>query len=155
MALDHFTYTRPTTTDVIDATGNTVTVAVDVPPFEFNSDGTYKGLKWTDDSQATKEDASDLIGQTEGRIIFEVNQPGGLIQVVNVGAVAEAGIVKVEFRYTPTTQKLFFNDTEVASATGNYDWSGMNKIEIGHDDGSDQPTDVHYRLLSIYKTANS
>lgn len=154
MALDFFTFSRPTTTNVIDANGDTVVVAIDTPAFEFNPDGSYRGLKWTDDSEATNTDASDDLGQTEGRIIFEIESVGGELVIDEVSATLDQGISRIEFVYTQTTQTLFVNDVEVDSETGSYDWSSMDKIEIGHDSGSDQPTGVYYRLLAIYKTAN-
>ena len=43
MALDHFDVTRNTTKTVLNAQGVLETVPANVPAFEFNPDGTYKG----------------------------------------------------------------------------------------------------------------
>lgn len=154
MALDFFDFTRPSTVDVTDAEGSTETVSANVPAFDFNNDGTYKGLKWTSDSEATKTDAEDLLGQTEGRVIFEVDTLGGIVSIGGLSANISAGVRKIEFRYTQTKQELFIDGSKVSEVTSSFSYSTMDKIELGHDDGADQPTDVHYRLLAIYKTAN-
>jgi hypothetical protein len=43
---------------------------------------------------------------------------------------------------------LYIDDVLVDSITGNYDWSGMDKIELGNFNGTDQPT-THLRLFAI------
>jgi hypothetical protein len=50
-----------------------------------------------------------------------------------------SGTKTIRFEYSPTEIKLFVDNTLVDSDTGTYDWSTLDKIELGHFDGEEQP----------------
>jgi hypothetical protein len=87
----------------------------------------------------TKTGASALIGQTAGSIIFTFDAGDDFdLYIDEVAAAGLSGMTKVQFDYTATTQTLYIDDVEVDSATGTYDWSDMDVIDLGNMAGEGQ-----------------
>jgi hypothetical protein len=98
----------------------------------------------------TMSDASQYI-PSEGAVIMEWEQrEDDTIYIGALNAPVTAGVRKLRFEYSSTEQKLFIDDfeTAVAQTTGDFDFSGMDKIELGHVNGVDQPN-THIRYFAI------
>lgn len=92
---------------------------------------------------------ADQYTPNEGQVVLEWEQyESDTLHIGLVSGSVEPGVRKLKFIYTSTEQKLYIDDVLVDSITGNYDWSGMDKIELGNFNGSDQPT-THLRLFAI------
>lgn len=96
----------------------------------------------------TMSDASQYI-PSEGAVIMEWEQrEADTIYIGALSASVTAGIRKLRFEYSSTEQKLFIDDVEEDSLTGDFDFSGMDKIELGHINEVDQPN-THIRYFAI------
>jgi hypothetical protein len=71
MGFGDFAVLRPTPKTALGPEGLTVTYPADFPAFEWNANGTFRGVN-TGDTDIWRDD-STKIGQTEGTIIFTVN----------------------------------------------------------------------------------
>jgi hypothetical protein len=92
---------------------------------------------------------ADQYTPNEGQVVLEWEQyESDTLHIGLVSGSVEPGVRKLKFIYTSTEQKLYIDDVLVDSITGNYDWSGMDKIELGNFNGTDQPT-THLRLFAI------
>jgi hypothetical protein len=92
---------------------------------------------------------ADQYTPNKGQVVLEWEQyESDTLHIGLVSGSVEPGVRKLKFIYTSTEQKLYIDDVLVDSITGNYDWSGMDKIELGNFNGSDQPT-THLRLFAI------
>jgi hypothetical protein len=92
---------------------------------------------------------ADQYTPNEGQVVLEWEQyESDTLHIGLVSGSVEPGVRKLKFIYTSTEQKLYIDDVLVDSITGNYDWSGMDKIELGNFNGTNQPT-THLRLFAI------
>lgn len=149
-----FTFERPTTLEYLDQNGATQTAAVNVPPFAFNEDGSPRGCPWTDDSEAFLADCADRIGQVQGYFFleFEAPEPSDYF-ILDVMVSAQKGINKIEIFYTPDGYSVRLNNNIGGSVSGTFDWSGMDRIDIGHLDGEFQPDGYFFRAFGNSKSA--
>ena len=98
----------------------------------------------------TMSDASQYI-PSEGAVIMEWEQrEADTIYIGALSASVNAGVRKLRFEYSSTEQKLFIDDFETAvdETTGDFDFSGMDEIELGHINGANQPN-THIRYFAI------
>lgn len=96
----------------------------------------------------TMSDASQYI-PSEGAVIMEWEQrEADTIYIGALSASVAAGVRKLRFEYSSTEQKLSIDDVEEDSLTGDFDFSGMDKIELGHVNEADQPN-THIRYFAI------
>ena len=73
MAFGDFSVSRAGTKTVTGSDGNPVTYPPNFPAFEFNAGGaSYRGVN-TGDTDIWLPNASSVIGQTEGTILFTIN----------------------------------------------------------------------------------
>ena len=93
--------------------------------------GAETGTQTRNADVIVKTGAADLIGQTEGWILFESD--GSDIEVF--GLVAK-GASKGLFNYDGTDIELYADGELADSATGTYDWSGMDSVVLGSYAGS-------------------
>ena len=70
------------------------------------------------------------------------------IYIGPLSASISSGVRKLEFEYSSSYQKLYIDDTLIQSVTGNFDFSGMDKIELGHLSGSDH-LNTNLKYLAI------
>ena len=85
----------------------------------------------------------------EGQVVFEWEQQE--TDTLNIGVLSttvEAGVRRLKFIYTSTEQKLYIDGVLVDSATGTYDWSNMDVIDLGNFEGFDQPL-TYLKIFAI------
>lgn len=87
----------------------------------------------------TISDVAIALSSTSGSIQTTSNFPADYPLIVNGLQATVTGIKTVRFEYTTSEIKLFVDNVLADSATGTYDWSGLDKIDIGHYNGADQP----------------
>ncbi len=147
MSALNLTFTRPTTLDFTDRNGDTQTAGVDTPALDFLN-GSFRGAKWSDDSVAFLEPATDVLSQGSGAIYFEWENPvEETVYLSDFEFTAIAGINKVRFEYSPTTIRLNVNGTQLDDISGTFDFTGLDRIEVGNFDGDLQPDNIHFRAI--------
>ena len=142
-----FDVTRASTADYTDSSGNTQTAAVDEPRIDFSSAGVYKGLliQKADGARAKdvvfKNNASALISQGSGTILFRplFDAP---TQINVMGIIATVTNEQMKLTYSASKIELFANDTSVGVLNGTFDFTGMNRIDLGNYEGDSQ-LDAH------------
>jgi hypothetical protein len=110
MAFGDFTVTRPTSKTVTGADGNPVTYPPNFPAFEWNLDGTYRGVN-TGDTDITLSFASSIIGQTQGTIYLRIDLTLSSIDAPILTLIGANDDDKIEFRRT-TDDRIVFTVTD-------------------------------------------
>ena len=142
-----FTFERDSTADYTDSSGNVQTAAVDEPRIDFSNTGEYKGLLMQKADGARAKDvayitsASALISQGSGTILFRplFNTP---TQINVMGIIATVTNEQMKLTYSASKIELFANDTSVGVLNGTFDFTGLDKIELGNYEDNSQ-LDAH------------
>jgi hypothetical protein len=143
----NLTFERPTTLDYEDKNGDTVTAQIDEPALAFDT-GVFRGAQWSEDSVAFLDPATDILSQGSGAIYFEWENPvEETVYLSDFEFTAIAGINKVRFEYSPTLIRLNVNGTQLPDISGSFDFTGLDRIEVGNFDGSLQPDNIYIRAL--------
>jgi flagellin-like hook-associated protein FlgL len=97
---------------------------------------------------AFKDPATDILSQGSGAIYFEWENPvEELVYLSDFEFTAVAGINKVRFEYSPTLIRLNVNGTQLTDISGTFDFTGLDRIEVGNFDGSLQPDNIYFRAI--------
>jgi hypothetical protein len=116
-----------TATPVIKTSGSAVTTSPDI---------------------AFKDPATDILSQGSGAIYFEWENPvEETVYLSDFEFTAIAGINKVRFEYSPTTIRLNVNGTQLTDISGSFDFTGLDRIEVGNFDGALQPDNIYFRAI--------
>jgi hypothetical protein len=117
MAFGDFAVTRPTSKTVTGADGNPVTYPPNFPAFEWNLDGTYRGVN-TGDTDITLSFASSNIGQAQGTIYLRIDLTLSSIDAPILTLIGANDDDKIEFRRTTDDRIVFtVTDGRVAQAS--------------------------------------
>jgi hypothetical protein len=150
-----FTFQRPTTLDYLDGNGVTQTAAINEPAFAFFPNGAERGSQWTDDTVCFLADCADKIGQVQGYFLVVFEAPvDETLYLMDLSFEITAGINMVEFLYTPDAYTVRLNGSDVGTVSGSFDWSGMDRIEIGNFDGDLSPDGYFFRAFGNSKSAS-
>lgn len=125
-------------------------VQVEESPITTSYIKTTSSTETRNEDVITMSDASQYI-PSEGAVIMEWEQrEADTIYIGALSASVNAGVRKLRFEYSSTEQKLFIDDFETAvdETTGDFDFSGMDEIELGHINGANQPN-THIRYFAI------
>jgi len=110
MAFGDFAVTRPTSKTVTGSDGNPVTYPPNFPAFEWNPDGSYRGVN-TGDTDITLSFASSLIGQAQGTIYLKIDLTLSSIDAPILTLIGANEDDKIEFRRT-VDDKIVYTVTD-------------------------------------------
>lgn len=93
----------------------------------------------------TMDDSAEYL-PSEGRIIMGWEQlKDDTIYIGETSALVNKGKRKLEYIYSSTRQELIIDGDTKEVVNGSYDFSGMNKVQLGHINGTGQPnTHIYY-----------
>jgi len=130
------TFERPSTLNYRNSNGDILTAPVDTPAYEFDTDGTPLGMKWTDDSVAYLASADDYLGQTRGSVRVDFNAPTTeTLYVIDSAVPVTAGPNSLLITYYPNGYEISLNGVVVDTVSGVYDFTSLDRIEVGNFDG--------------------
>ncbi len=148
MSALNFTFTRPTTLDYEDKNGDTVTAPIDTPARAFLN-GVFRGVQWSSDSVGVADPATDNLGQVSGSIFLEWENPvAETVYLDDFEFEVVAGVNQLRFDYSPTVKAVTINGVQLDPITGDFDFTGLDRVELGNFDGDLQPDGVFFRAIS-------
>jgi hypothetical protein len=125
MAFGDFTVTRASTKNILGSNGLYQSVANNVPAFEFNTDGSYRGLLVEPGATNTVRNNSmaGAVAGTPGTLPTNwITTDGGLTREI-VGTGTEGGITYIDIRYSGTASATtidfrFESNTGIVASSG-------------------------------------
>jgi hypothetical protein len=143
----NLTFERPTTLDYEDKNGDTVTAQIDEPALAFDT-GVFRGAQWSEDSVAFLDPATNVLSQVSGSIFLEWENPvAETVYLDDFEFAVVAGVNQLRFDYSPTVKAVTINGVQLEPITGDFDFTGLDRIEVGNFDGDLQPDGVFFRAI--------
>jgi hypothetical protein len=143
----NLTFERPTTLAFTDKNGDGQTAAIDTPALDFTN-GVFRGAKWSDDSVAFLDPATSILSQVSGSIFLEWENPvEETVYLDDFEFAVVAGVNQLRFDYSPTVKAVTINGVQLDPITGDFDFTGLDIIEVGNFDGDLQPDGVFFRAI--------
>lgn len=111
-------------------------------------------IKTPDETVTRNEDVITLTSASqylpsEGKVTLGWEQrEDDTIYIGALSASVASGSRELAYEYSSTEQTLSIDGTEVQTITGQFDFSGMDKIELGHISGSNQPN-THLKYFAV------
>ena len=111
-------------------------------------------IKTPDQTVTRNEDVITLTSASqylpsEGKVTLGWEQrEDDTIYIGALSASIDSGSRELVYEYSSTEQTLSIDGTEIQTITGQFDFSGMDKIELGHISGSNQPN-THLKYFAV------
>ena len=152
MAFGDFTVDRNSTKYVLGSGGSYVSYATDEPAFEFNSDGSYKGLlvEPASTNQIRNGSGTGAVVGTPGTLpFFWSASAGGLTQEI-VATGTENGVAYVDIKLSGTASSnsaaIFLEATTTISATDGETWT--QSVFLKEIDATSNYDDISFRAYN-------
>jgi hypothetical protein len=143
------TFIRPSTTNYVASNGVTLTANANTPAYGFDSNGVALGSKWTSDTVAFSNTASNYVGQTRGTVRLDFNAPSSdTLFVINSSISIPAGNNSLIIEYRPSQYRITLNGVVGNNVNGNYNFTNMSLLEIGNFGGVMNADGYFFRRLS-------
>ena len=152
MAFGDFTVDRNSAKYVLGSGGSYVSCATDEPAFEFNSDGSYKGLlvEPASTNQIRNGSGTGAVVGTPGTLpFFWSASAGGLTQEI-VATGTENGVAYVDIKLSGTASSnsaaIFLEATTTISATDGETWT--QSVFLKEIDATSNYDDIYFRAYN-------
>jgi hypothetical protein len=92
--------------------------------------------------------ATDVLSQVSGSIFLEWENPvAETVYLDDFEFAVVEGVNQLRFDYSPTVKSVTINGVQLDPITGDFDFSGLDRIEVGNFDGDLQPDNIYFRAI--------
>jgi hypothetical protein len=92
--------------------------------------------------------ATSVLSQVSGSIFIEWENPvAETVYLDDFEFQVVAGVNQLRFDYSPTVKAVTINGVQLEPITGDFDFTGLDRIEVGNFDGDLQPDGVFFRAI--------